>query len=259
MPELPDLTVFAESLEQVVLNRKIWDAEYHRTSRLNVDPAVLRDALRNQQVTDVHRVGKGLQFTLESGDTVFVHLMLSGGFKLCRQHEKVAFPILTITFDDGAELVLFDPKGLAMVALNAKTERTAVDALEITASQLKQILQKKPKLTVKECLIDQKLIAGIGNAYSDEILWHAKIAPRSVAGKLPDEAIDSLAAAIPRVLKEATEYLRQTGPGMMAGEIRDHLAVHQPKARRSPTGAAIMTEMVASKKTYYTDEQILYQ
>jgi formamidopyrimidine-DNA glycosylase len=258
MPELPDLTVFAESLGKKVLNRKISAVEYHRGKRLNVEPQVFYDALKGQQITRITRAGKALVFDLGSGEKILIHLMLSGGFEVCQANQEVPSAVLTVAFEDGQSLVLFDQRGLATITLNPDLSRTAVDALEVTSGYLKELFKKKAKLTIKELLIDQSSIAGIGNAYSDEILWEAKIAPKSIVGKIPEKVIDKLVVAIHHVLKSATDYIRQTNPGIMSGEVREHLAVHKPKAKFSPTGADIVVEQVASKKTYSTKEQILY-
>ena len=259
MPELPDLTVFAESLGEAVLNKKIGEAVYHRKKRLNVDPKVFCDSLKGQKITALKRVGKALLFELGSGDQFLVHLMLSGGFAMSQQGEEVPSAVLTMTFEDGHSLVLFDPRGLATITMNPDLHRTAVDALEVTRDYLDKKINEKPNLTIKELLIDQGVIAGIGNAYSDEILWHARISPKSIAGKIPEKALAKLVSAITTVLKDATESLRKNNPGMMSGEVRDHLAVHKPKAKLSPTGSAIISEQVANKKTYFTEEQVLYQ
>jgi formamidopyrimidine-DNA glycosylase len=257
MPELPDLTVFAESLRKLVLNKEIREALYHKTKRLNVEPEAFGRALRGHKITEVAREGKALLFKLDSGDSFLVHLMLSGGFKGVMKGEDVPSAILTISFSDGQSLVLFDPRGLATVTMNPDLKRDAVDALEITRNYLDGLITKKPQVTIKELLIDQSLIAGIGNAYSDEILWHAKISPKSISGKIPEKARAQLVTAIQEVLKTATEYLRKT-PGLMSGEVREHLVVHNPKAKRSPTGSEILTDEVANKKTYFTEEQVRY-
>ena len=259
MPELPDLTVFAESLDKAVLGRKISDAQYHRTKRINVDPKAFCDSLRGQKITGIKRVGKALLFELASGDKFLVHLMLSGGFKMSQKNEDVPSAILTVTFEDEKSMVLFDPRGLTTVTVNPDLHRTAVDALEVTREYLEKKFKEKQTITIKEFLTDQDIIAGIGNAYSDEILWQAKIAPASIVGKIPEKAMPQLVTAIHQVLKAATDSLRKTNPGMMSGEVRDHLAVHKPKAKLSPTGSAIMTRQIASKKSYYTEEQILYE
>jgi formamidopyrimidine-DNA glycosylase len=258
MPELPDLTVFAESLSEQVLKQEILDAVYHKKRRLNVDPEEFARTLKKRKIVKLSRVGKALLFNLDNGERFLVHLMLSGGFKMCQKNEEVASAILTVVFAHGQSLVLFDPRGLATVTWNPKLDEVAVDALNITKDYLEDLFKQKPELTIKELLTDQKLIAGIGNAYSDEILYSAKISPKSIVGKIPKKAVPQLISAIHQVLTTATDYLRKNHPGMMSGEVRDHLAVHKPKVKHTSSGAAIISEQVASKKTYYTEEQILY-
>jgi formamidopyrimidine-DNA glycosylase len=259
MPELPDLTVFAESLSELVLNKEIRDAVYHKKKRLNVDPEEFADLLRKRKIVKLSREGKALLFELDNGESFLVHLMLSGGFRVCPKNEEVPSAILTVTFVNEQSMVLFDPRGLATVTAHPKLERTAVDALELTRDHLAGLFKERKELTVKELLIDQKVITGIGNAYSDEILYYARISPKSIVGKIPEKALSQLVSAIPHVLKTATDYLRKNHPGIMSGEVRDHLAVHRPKAKLSPSGSAIMSEQIAKKKTYYTDEQVLYR
>jgi formamidopyrimidine-DNA glycosylase len=259
MPEMPDLTVFAESLSELVLHKEIRDAVYHKKKRLNVDPEEFAQALRKRKIVKLRRAGKALLFELDNGDRFLVHLMLSGGFKMCRENEEVPSAILTVTFGNGQSMVLFDPRGLATVTAHPKLDGTAVDALDITREYLEALFRDRKQMTIKELLIDQKVIAGIGNAYSDEILYYAKISPKSIVGKIPDKAIPQLVSAIHHVLKTATDYLRKNHPGIMSGEVRDHLAVHKPKAKLSPSGAAIISEQIADKKSYFTEEQILYK
>lgn len=259
MPELPDLTVFAESLSEQVLNKEIQDAVYHKKKRLNVDPEEFAHALRKRKIVKLRRAGKALLFELDNGESFLVHLMLSGGFRMCPKNEEVTSAILTITFAKEQSLVLFDPRGLATITVHPKLNKTAVDALDLTRDYLEGLFKEQKDKTVKELLIDQKVIAGIGNAYSDEILYCAKISPKSIVGKIPEKALAQLVSAIPQVLNAATDYLRKNHPGMMSGEVRDHLAVHRPKAKLSPSGSAIISEQIAKKKTYYTDGQVLYK
>ncbi|HBG06953.1 MAG: formamidopyrimidine-DNA glycosylase [Geobacteraceae bacterium GWC2_58_44] len=260
MPELPDLTVFAENLSKAVVGKKIVRAKYHPKKRLNVSPERLSDSLIGSKLAKVQRVGKEICFTTSNGDAIFIHLMLSGGFVLTteKQVEDIDYPVLTICFADGSAMAVTDPKGWVMVALNRESDATP-DALSITAEYLKSNFEKKPRALVKSFLLDQHLIGGVGNAYSDEILWRARISPKSEVGKLPPEAVKSLLESIPAVLNEAIDYLRRHHADMVSGEFREFLKVHNPSLKKSPTGSTIIKEQILSKKTYYTNEQKLYR
>jgi formamidopyrimidine-DNA glycosylase len=261
MPEVPDLTVFAENLGKKVTGKRIVTAKYHRQKRLNVSPEELSSSLISNKITKVERVGKEICFRISNGSSLYIHLMLSGGFVLTSDDEveKVDYPILTVSFAGGSAMAVTDPKGWVNVALNPKESTAAPDALNLTADYLKAVFQKQPRMLIKAFLLDQQLVGGIGNAYADEILWAARISPKSVVGKLPPEAIESLVKAIPAVLNEATDYLRKKHPDMVAGEFREFLKVHGSSIKRSPTGSPVIKEQVMSKATYYTEEQKLYK
>jgi formamidopyrimidine-DNA glycosylase len=92
----------------------------------------------------------------------------------------------------------------------------------------------------------------------DEILWQAKISPKSIVGKIPDHIIDELAISITDVLTDAINKIKSRKPNIISGEIRDFLHVHNPNRSVTPTGHRIMTECVASRITYFTEEQVLY-
>lgn len=260
MPELPDLTVFAENLAKVITGKTVRQARYHDRGRLNVTGDHLAQALAGGQVIRVERTGKQIVFRLSADVTLRVHLMLTGGFELTdtRGLARVDAPVLSLSFSDGSALAVTDYKGWASVSLNPPPESDAPDALEVTPEYLQKLCANKPKALIKPLLIDQSLIGGIGNAYADEILWEARIAPKSVAGKLPPEAVASLARAIPAILEDAIAELRKRHPGIVAGEFREFLKVHRPELKVSPNGSPILKENVQSKRTYYTGEQVLY-
>lgn len=261
MPELPDLTVYAENLGKALVGKRIEQGEYHGRGRLNVAAEELAAAVAGAEVTAVERTGKQVTFRLGNGATLRIHLMLTGGFAITSSSgvKEVRYPVLTLLFADGAALAVADEKGWASVTLNPGAEKEAPDALELTEEELQRLCAKKPRTLIKTLLLDQALIGGIGNAYADEILWAARISPKSPAGKLPPEAVRALSRAIPEVLHEAIAELRKRHPDMVSGEYREFLKVHRPELRTSPTGARIIKENVQSKRTYYTEEQLLYQ
>ncbi|RPJ11813.1 MAG: formamidopyrimidine-DNA glycosylase [Deltaproteobacteria bacterium] len=258
MPELPDLIVFAENLDQLIRGKTITEVSHNEPARLNVPVGELSAALKGKKVAGVERTGKEMLIRLSEGDLLFIHLMLNGGFAFGRGHGPAGSTMFVLGFQDGSSLALNDPKRLATVSLNPKRVDTATDALSVTADYLKEMFRQKPKAAVKALLIDQKMIGGIGNAYADEILWEARISPKSAAGKIPQDAIGALAAAIHSVLNDATNYLRSSHPGIISGEIRDFLKVHNPSRSLSPTGHRILKEQISSKTTYFTEEQRLY-
>jgi formamidopyrimidine-DNA glycosylase len=167
--------------------------------------------------------------------------------------------IVEIQFDKNKTLVLTDYQGAANITLNPEV-KDAPDALSGDANYkfLKEKLLKK-KTTIKAFLLDQKNIRGIGNAYADEILWESKIHPESKCNKIPDDRIKALAKDIKSVLKDAEKQILKINPGIIIGEERNFLKIHNSKKKESPTGAKIHSKMVNSRITYYTNEQELYE
>ena len=137
----------------------------------------------------------------------------------------------------------------------------APDALSenFTLEYLENRLVKSRTKRIKDLLIDQKFVRGIGNAYVDEILWDAKIHPASNAGKIPSGKVKELYKSIHNVLLEAEEEILKRHPDIISGEVRDFLKVHNHKIQHSPTGGFIKKEDLGNRITYYTDEQVLYE
>jgi formamidopyrimidine-DNA glycosylase len=256
MPELPDLTVFAENLHARLQGRTVHSVEWEGAVQLNTSLEQLRDSLRNTSITSVRRDGKEIAFAFSNQATLLVHLMLKGKFLMTPDPSTVNSRVLTLGFEDES-LVVSDPKRLVALNLNP-TPNSAPDALEVNGGYLRMKIAKRPRMGVKAFLIDQSILRGIGNAYVDEILWEARTSPKSAVGKIPDRVLDKLFTSIMSVLNEAIEEIRKRRPETISEEVRDFLRVHNPHRSESPTGHRIMTEKVASRITYFTEEQVLY-
>jgi formamidopyrimidine-DNA glycosylase len=257
MPELPDLNVFSSNLDSALRNRKVKTMAKVLAKNLNVSPSVLKEVVEGQTVKSVYRDGKELHIGLKSGDVVGLHLMLHGGLTLSKPEVTEKYPILELVFDNGIKLTLSDWQRAANVKLNPE-EKEAPDALseKVTLRFLKELLQSRG--TIKNVLLDQDKIRGIGNAYADEILWEARISPFSVCNMIPEASIRALHKAIKKVLVRAEKQIRKTHPDIISGEVRDFLSIHNAKKTESPTGHKIANKKAGGRPTYFTDEQELY-
>jgi formamidopyrimidine-DNA glycosylase len=261
MPELPDLEVFKGNLEKKLLQRSLLAITVGHPQNVFPSAGPVLESFIHQPLLGMERDGKELFFRFPETKSFAVHLMLNGMFHLCSTQEQgaaILYPIVSFGFDQQI-LVVSDPRRLCKVRF--MPEKTKVpDALspELTQDYLTEQLSRNPLLNMKAFLIDQKMIKGIGNAYADEILWASRISPLSLCGKLTPEAIALLHSSIQSVLREAISSISQEAPEIISGEIRDFLKVHNPHRQCSPTGKAIQIKKVASKTTYFTEEQILY-
>lgn len=258
MPELPDLEVFAINLNKRLAGKKLEKIEVKNISKLNVSVSELRKAIEGSKLKRIYREGKELHFEFSNGNILGMHLMLNGRLDWFEDENKKGNTIVEMHFED-IGLVLTDYQGIANIALNPEI-KDSPDALsdEVNSSFLKEKLSKK-RTIIKTFLLDQNVIRGIGNAYADEILWESKIHPESKCNKIPDEAIKALTKDIKSVLKDAEKQILKINPGIISGEERSFLKIHNSKKKESPSGAKIHSKMVNSRITYYTDEQVLYE
>lgn len=257
MPELPDLQAFSTNL-----NNKIADKVVSRlvvsTKKINITEAEINKKLDGQKLKRVFREGKELHLEFEKGDVLGLHLMLHGELFYVPENEIVKYSIVELVFSDGWKLVLSDFQKQATPTLNPEVDDTP-DALspKINFAFLKGLLGGK-KGIIKNILLDQHQIRGIGNAYADEILWASKISPFSVSNKIPDSAIKQLLKSMKQVLLDAEKQILKEKPEIISGEVRDFLKIHKSKQKESPTGENILVKKTGGRKTYYTEEQILY-
>jgi len=258
MPELPDLQVFSRNLEKALAGKTLQKVTVHNAKKLNVSAAALQKTLKDQKLKKVHRVGKELHFDFDSGDVLALHLMLRGQLHLFEKKNTHKHTIIELLFDDDTGLAMTDGFGQATPTLNPE-EREAIDALspKMTTAFLKEQLSKT-KGNIKNLLLDQHIIRGIGNAYADEILWDAGISPFSSSQKIPEPKIKALAKSIKDVLHKAEKQILKTHPDIISGEVRDFMDIHNPKKTHSPSGATIQHKAVGGRKTYYTEEQELF-
>ncbi len=209
MPELPDLTVYREALERTAVG--------HHLERVRLlSPFVVRtfepplSALEGRRVAATARVGKRLALGFEGDLWMAIHLMVAG-----RLHWKKAGATLSrklglcaMDFAHGT-LLLTEAGAKKRAAIHVLASRAALDALD--AGGLEPLIASDEQFaerlrahnhTLKRALTDPRIFAGIGNAYSDEILHRARLSPVQWTSRLSDEQVDALIGATREVLQE---------------------------------------------------------
>jgi len=254
MPELPDLQVFSHNLNKTLKGKKVNDVVVRVDKKLNVSAAKLKKQLVDQKVKEVYREGKELHIAFSDGDILALHLMLHGNLYRFEEENTSKHTILELWFSDNSGLALTDWQNAATPTLNPEV-KPSPDALskELTLAYLRE--QLKSRASIKNLLLDQDVIRGIGNAYADEILWDARISPFSISNKIPENKIKDLAKSIKSVLTDAEKSILKKNPDIIAGEVRDFMLIHNARKKESPTKHEIKIHKSGSRKTYYTDEQ----
>jgi formamidopyrimidine-DNA glycosylase len=240
VPELPDITVVAEELARRAASREIATATAPAPILLRATGEDLA-ALPGMTLGSASHRGKFLILPLHRGDReerlLLANPMLAGRFWLIdAPGEKVrARTGLRLTFTDGGELRYVDREMLGKLYLVTRDNLDDVpgwaemgpdaDDPDLTLDAFRARIRRHPG-ELKNLLRNQHFVAGIGNAYSDEILWTARLAPLRKRRTLSPEEIDRLYEATRSVLAEATGRLRELVPPHIEVQHREFLQVH---------------------------------
>ena len=210
MPELPEVETVRRVLEPHLLKKTITEVKIHNAQVIAApSPERFAEGMTGQSVAAFTRRGKFLRLLFDSGDYLTIHLRMTG----CLTIEPQTAPIdkhthVIIALDDGKELRYEDVRRLGKLWFARSGEEDISGAKELgiepfdntlNAAYLRGKCQKSIK-PVKSMLLDQSIVAGIGNIYSDEILSAAGIRPDRACSELTDGDFERLAAAIPERL-----------------------------------------------------------
>lgn len=266
MPEIPDITVYAEHLERRVVGARLADIRIASPFLLrSVLPGVGDVAGRN--VLRVERLAKQLAICLEGGFYIVLHLMIAGRLQWRPFRQAVPKRVGLAAFDfeaasgQGASgtVILTEVSKKKRAALRLVEGEDALAALhpggldvsEIDFDTFQKRLRDTPH-TVKRALTDQRVFAGIGNAYSDEILFRARMSPFKQGRNMDDAEARALFSACRDVLTEWTERLRQKTGERFPGEGKNNrvtafhaeMAVHGKYCQPCPVCAAPVQRIV---------------
>jgi formamidopyrimidine-DNA glycosylase len=255
MPELPEVE-FYRTLAEKTLGRPIksisapdaWYLKRGATARS------VRAALRGRSFTDARRIGKLLLLDVSDGaPTLGLHFGMSGrlivdgtaaldDLAYSSNKELTAWDRFRITFADGGDLRMRDPRRLGAVELDPDETRLGPDARGVGARELAAIVGAS-NAPVKARLMDQSRLAGVGNLIADEVLWRAGIDPRRVASSLGAPEVRRLH----RHLRKTIEDFLTNG-GSHTGE----LLVHRTAGGACPKdGTPLLTAQVGGRTTWW--------
>jgi formamidopyrimidine-DNA glycosylase len=267
MPELPDITIYIEALETRIRNQTL------EAVRL-VSPFLLRTAtppigaVVGKKVLQLRRLGKRICIGLEDDLWLVLHLMIAGRLHWRPLSRTDARPKIS----PPRGLAAFDFPNGSLLATEAGSQKRASlhvvrgedglgsldpGGLEVLDANIDRFASRlvSANHTLKRSLTDPRLFSGIGNAYSDEILWEAKLSPLALTQKLADSEIKRLFEAIRSSLTRWTERLRAESALKFPEKVtafRDGMAVHGRYKQSCPRcGSKIQRVRYASNETNY--------
>jgi formamidopyrimidine-DNA glycosylase len=231
MPELPDIEIYIEALDHRIRGAVIEDIAIKSPFLLRTVKPALNDA-RGQRVVALRRVGKRIAIGCENGVWLVLHLMIAGRLHWNRRAGR---PLASFTFSTGT-LNLTEAGSQHRASLHLVQSEDGLRALdpggqEVLSCTFEQFdaLLRRENHTLKRSLTDPHLFSGIGNAYSDEILHHARLSPVALSQKLTVEESARLFDSTRSVLLDWTTRLRAAAAGEFPEHVtafREDMAVH---------------------------------
>jgi formamidopyrimidine-DNA glycosylase len=262
LPELPDVVVYIEALEKRILGQKLESTRIVSPFLLRtVDPPL--ESTFGKIVQRLRRVGKRIAIGVEGDVWLVLHLMIAGRLHWRTRGAKVSKPRGLAAFDfPNGSLVLTEAgsqkrASLHVVAGEAGLRALDPGGLEVLAADLERFAAALTSAnhTLKRALSDPRLFSGIGNTYSDEILFEAQLSPLALTQKLSREEIERLFTATRATLTRWVDRLREeAGEGFpeKVSAFREGMAVHGRYKQDCPRcGSKIQRIRYAANETNY--------
>ncbi len=254
MPELPEVERAARALTKAALGKTIARVRpIHPSLRKRFTATSARRA-RGRRIKAIERRGKHQLLKLDSGDTIVIHFRMNGDWEIGTTDDSLdRFARAVIELTDGTRISLVDRRALSTITLDRegssslpKLGREASDP-SLDSAYLSEVLQRR-KIAIKPALMDQAVLAGLGNIYAAEALWEAQIDPRSASASMSGDSLTRLVDAIRLVLSP-----RRRRPGRYTEtRNRGRFAVYDREGQECRRcGGTIQRIVQAGRSTYF--------
>ena len=252
MPELPDIVVYLEALEQRIQDHVLEQAEIRGPFLLRtVDPPI--ESIQGKKITELRRVGKRIALGFENHLWLVFHLMIAGRLHWSRRRVTPdgRRTLAALHFDSGT-LTLTEAgtrkrASLHLVAGEAGLAKLDPGGIDVFAASLEQFRAALTATnhTLKRALTDPHIFSGIGNAYSDEILHEAELLPLRKRTTLKPDELSRLYAATRKVLSSAIESIKAQPGYEPHKQDRSFMAVHGKAKEKCPRCGHRISELTA--------------
>jgi formamidopyrimidine-DNA glycosylase len=243
VPELPDVEFARRVIERQALGRPIvavedadvWVCRPHA-------PGEIAAALTGAALTDAHRHGKTMWIETDRGPVLGLHLGMTGGIRVDEDPDPRGWDRFALSFEDGGRMSLRDMRRLGRAVLDPDLSSLGPDAGEVGRAEFGERVGRGTA-PIKARLLDQAAIAGVGNLMADEILWQARLNPRTPAGDLGEDDLDELHRAMKDLVRLT---IREGHAG--AGDINPQRV---PGGTCPRCGAPLERTRVGGRTTYW--------
>lgn len=256
MPELPDVQVFKEYLDATSLHQQITDVEVGRDDMLEgLSSRSLQRRLRDASLESTQRHGKYLFVEVGDDGWLVMHFGMTGYLDYARTGNPPTHTRVLLRFDNGAHLAYVSQRLLGSIHWSetpgafVERHRLGIDGLDddLDIRRFQQLMDSK-RGTIKSALMDQQTIAGLGNVYSDEILFQARVHPKAAVSSLDRDTLKEIHRQIRRVLTASVRARAQPEEMPKSFLTRRRGAKNAACPR---CGAALETVKVSGRTAYF--------
>lgn len=243
MPELPEVERARALIEARGLGRRIAAVDDSDTYVCRPHaPGEIAEALTGRRLTAAHRRGKTMWCETGDGPDLGLHLGMAGRIAIDEDPAPNHWDRFTLELADGGRLALRDKRRLSRARLEPSLSRLGPDAGEIDREDFRALVGRG-EAPVKARIMDQSVLAGVGNLLADETLWRARLSPRRPAGELDADELDALRRALRAAIRDAIRH-----GGVHTGQIigERHAGGHCPRC-----GASLRRAKVAGRTTWW--------
>lgn len=263
MPELPEMENYKNLLHTLIANHNITGVEINREKSINVSVDEFTKRVVNQTINSISRRAKYLIFQLQNGSCLLLHLMLGGWMFFGRDEDKPDRTIqVKLSFGDQHLFFI----GLRLGYLHLLTSEQIKDELEkigpepldphFSLDAFKELMYKRTG-SIKSTLINQEVLAGIGNGYSDEIFWHSQLLPDKKIPELNEEHFTRLYESIQFILRRGLSQGGYMENPLYKGDGKTghyQFYVHAREGEECPRcKSQIVKKEIASRKSYFCE------
>ena len=247
MPEFPEVHVVIEKLKLKTLGKTVKSVEVFRHQTIEGDASEFVNKLRGATITDIEQIGKFLVFHFDNKNVMISHLRMEG--KYFFKEESAAYgkhDLVVFHFTDNTKLIYNDTRRFGRMSVESETNYKDVPPLNNVgpdpfkmkdASLLKKAFKNK-SIPIKTALLDQSIMSGLGNIYTDEVLFIAKIHPETPAKLVSRNKLEEILKASQKVLEAAMiaggSTIHSFSAGGIAGDFQVQLQVYGKKDSECP-------------------------
>lgn len=281
MPELPEVETIKRGLSRLILHKTITNIEIRSDKSFIGDPA----QLKNREIIGISRRGKALLIELSGDLWLMIHLRMTGQLifignnteKFAAGHPDASFTAempgrhtrVIFTLSDGSHLYFNDQRKFGFVKVATSTElatdpflkKLAPEPWDLSPADFIQRIQRHKNTTIKAAILDQTIIAGVGNIYADESLFFARIHPATKVADIPPEKLAKLLTGITKVMDESINSGGSTlkdyvqADGSKGDYLNKFAKVFNRQGQACPTcGTTIQKARVAGRGTHFCPE-----